>query len=171
VGGSGGAAGDAGQGGAGEAGTGGGCGSPTTYYRDEDGDGFGDKNQTTTACAPPAGWTAEAGDCNDKNKDVFPGQTMYFGVGYSKTGAPGGISFDYDCNSSEEVIPGVATAPDCKALAGLGCPENQNGYVPTARSGSGISALCGSNILTGCKKETLSCSTISKGVGDPVKCR
>ncbi len=41
--------------------------APREYYRDFDGDTFGDRNTSTTVCStvPPAGYVAIAGDCDD----------------------------------------------------------------------------------------------------------
>jgi hypothetical protein len=46
-----------------------------TYYKDNDGDGFGIASQTAVAsqCAPPAGYAPLAGDCDDSNAAVYPG--------------------------------------------------------------------------------------------------
>lgn len=67
-----------------------GCG--TTWYYDEDGDGYG--VETRTFCAPdaPVGYTLHSGDCCDNDPDAFPGQTTYFDVP-SLCG-----TFDYDCD-------------------------------------------------------------------------
>jgi hypothetical protein len=43
------------------------------WYRDADGDGFGDAETIRRACAPPDGWVAVAGDCDDTRADVYPG--------------------------------------------------------------------------------------------------
>jgi hypothetical protein len=43
----------------------------TTYYKDNDGDGFGDPNNTLVSCdAPDGSWLLWAGDCNDNNVEV-----------------------------------------------------------------------------------------------------
>ncbi|MBX5481257.1 MAG: putative metal-binding motif-containing protein [Myxococcaceae bacterium] len=48
----------------------------TTYYRDQDLDGVGTAvSGTTVNCAPPAGFSALDGDCNDNDETIFPGQT------------------------------------------------------------------------------------------------
>lgn len=38
-----------------------------TYYRDFDGDGFGDVNSDSIACAAPAGYVSNSTDCDDNN--------------------------------------------------------------------------------------------------------
>ncbi len=45
------------------------------YYRDQDGDGYGDLLNLTVSCAstPPAGYVANATDCDDTNNVTYPG--------------------------------------------------------------------------------------------------
>lgn len=51
-------------------------------------------------------------DCSDSNKDVYPGQTLYFAT------HRGDNSFDYDCNGQEDteypLYANLTTLPDCK---------------------------------------------------------
>lgn len=57
-----------------------------TFYRDLDGDGFGDNGVTEMACTPPTGFVADNTDCDDMDADEFPGQIWYRdfdGDGYS----------------------------------------------------------------------------------------
>ncbi len=51
-----------------------GC-TPQTYFRDFDGDGFGRPNSELIACAgtPPLGYAVAGTDCDDLNREVFPG--------------------------------------------------------------------------------------------------
>ena len=49
----------------------------TTYYRDQDGDGFGNPAMTQSACSAPAGYVANNTDCNDNNALEKPGQIWY----------------------------------------------------------------------------------------------
>ncbi len=43
------------------------------FYRDADGDGYGDPNTAKHACAAPAGFVTDATDCDDTNGAVHPG--------------------------------------------------------------------------------------------------
>jgi hypothetical protein len=47
----------------------------TTFYADQDADGFGVDDPATNvqACSAPAGYAAQAGDCDDKRNAVHPG--------------------------------------------------------------------------------------------------
>lgn len=58
-----------------------GAGSCRLYYRDADGDGYGDKDVTTLGCdnaSPPAGYVADKTDCDDGDARAKPGQTGWF---------------------------------------------------------------------------------------------
>ncbi|WP_164002840.1 MopE-related protein [Pyxidicoccus caerfyrddinensis] len=45
----------------------------SAWYRDADGDGFGDAAQSTQACGKPTGYVAVANDCNDTSAAIKPG--------------------------------------------------------------------------------------------------
>jgi N-acetylneuraminic acid mutarotase len=49
--------------------------TPTTWYQDTDGDGYGKDAVTLSACDKPAGYVPYRGDCNDNNAAVNPGAT------------------------------------------------------------------------------------------------
>jgi cysteine-rich repeat protein len=46
-----------------------------TWYRDRDGDGFGDPNNPVVACTPPPGAVADDTDCDDTQRSINPGAT------------------------------------------------------------------------------------------------
>ncbi len=46
-----------------------------TYYRDQDGDGFGNPSITQVGCTQPSGFVLNNTDCNDANANVYPGIT------------------------------------------------------------------------------------------------
>jgi hypothetical protein len=48
-------------------------GAETEWYRDWDGDGFGDAADRVLACAAPAGYVADPRDCNDRAPRIHPG--------------------------------------------------------------------------------------------------
>jgi len=46
-----------------------------TWYRDADGDGFGNSSSTTLACNQPSGYVSNATDCNDNSSAINPNAT------------------------------------------------------------------------------------------------
>lgn len=47
--------------------------STTTWYADDDRDGYGNNRETERACSPPAGHTDRGDDCDDDNRTTNPG--------------------------------------------------------------------------------------------------
>ncbi len=47
--------------------------SVTTWYRDQDMDGFGKTSWTKVQCPQPSGFVAANGDCNDLDATIYPG--------------------------------------------------------------------------------------------------
>jgi len=50
---------------------------PLSFYLDDDGDGFGQDEQTAEACVAPSGYAADPGDCDDADATVNPGADEY----------------------------------------------------------------------------------------------
>jgi len=65
-------------------------GQKTTYYRDLDGDGFGDPERPLQRCVQPEGTVLDASDCMDDDSEVFPGAPETAGDG-----------IDSDCDGFE----------------------------------------------------------------------
>ena len=48
-------------------------GAKLSFYRDVDGDGFGDVSQLMQACTQPLGFVKDSTDCDDTDKTIYPG--------------------------------------------------------------------------------------------------
>lgn len=83
-----------------------------TFYPDKDNDKFGDTTKPKQACKPPPGYVSQPGDCDDNNKDTFPGQKNYFATKRSNG------TYDYDCNGKDdrEYSSSGSCARDCKKV-------------------------------------------------------
>jgi PKD repeat protein len=46
---------------------------PNTYYKDSDGDGYGDLGHSIKACAAPSGYVEDSTDCDDTSSTIHPG--------------------------------------------------------------------------------------------------
>ncbi len=85
------------------------------FYKDGDGDGYGDATESKKACEKPQGYSKLDSDCDDDLKDVHPNQTSYF-----KDPISGTKSFDYNCDKKAEAQYPTATVAKC-ALKGGKC--------------------------------------------------
>jgi len=47
----------------------------STWYADDDGDGYGDASDTTAACSVPTGYSGDSTDCDDTDSAINPGAT------------------------------------------------------------------------------------------------
>lgn len=63
-----------------------------TWYRDADGDGYGQDSVMAESCLQPSGYVDKKGDCDDTDTNVKPGQTAWF-----TQKSKGGI-WDYNCD-------------------------------------------------------------------------
>jgi hypothetical protein len=103
--------------------------STATWYRDADGDGFGNPAQSVAACSQPSGYVLNNTDCDDTNPNINPNTVWYEdkdGDGYSsgntlkQCSKPGGyvlasalIGLEEDCNDDDATVyPGATEIPN-----------------------------------------------------------
>ncbi|GMV19512.1 MAG: hypothetical protein AMXMBFR56_77360 [Polyangiaceae bacterium] len=84
------------------------------WYQDADADGFGNAGVKKLGCATktPTGYVANSTDCDDGDKDAFPGQTKYFTVPRKGKGG-----YDYNCDNTESQQYPIVNAATCKICA------------------------------------------------------
>jgi hypothetical protein len=94
------------------------------YYKDADGDGWGDLSHERWLCQPEAGWVETKDDCDDTRKEDNPGATEICGDNYDND--CDGVKEDYDvCGLTPIVVPDVtgsytsASLKTCSTTAGL----------------------------------------------------
>ncbi|MGH7268801.1 MAG: hypothetical protein ACREJ3_00080, partial [Polyangiaceae bacterium] len=130
------------------------------FYRDADGDGFGDKSGTLAAgtaavgCAgsPPSGFLANDTDCDDHDAKVFPGQTAFYG-----TPSLGVGTFDYNCDGTLEKSVGEYPGLYCSYCTGAANACSVSATCSAAGAQSGMS--CGTVYGVGfCNPITHICS-------------
>ena len=152
-----------------------GCDVPVPLFRDEDEDGFGVDSQQVFGCPHPR-WALQGGDCRDDLRDVHPNQTEFFEAGYPDDRRPdaGNISFDYDCDTSEDLPEGTAPAPACDEL--LTCAGSGYVAVNPIRTGPGINGICGSTAFVTCQSRAvpllgLTCEAVPGAPAAAARCR
>jgi len=70
------------------------------WYRDSDGDGFGDLSVTACGSVAPVGYVASSEDCCDSEARVNPDQTTYFCSSFTCAGSTT-PSWDYNCGGAD----------------------------------------------------------------------
>ncbi|GEM_PF-2604883 len=99
--------------------------TPTTWYRDADGDTYGNPNPllTISACGQPAGgYVANNTDCYDSNANAYPGST------FASTVNRGDGSFDYNCDGFDDKITPLYGNGDCINVADTSCTACAAGH-------------------------------------------
>lgn len=163
----------------------------TTYYIDQDGDGFGSSDTSyrpRIECTQPQSYALKAGDCNDFNATIFPGAVEL--CDGKDNNCDGNIDenvvnqlYCEDKDGDGHGVVGGATKMDCKPSAGFGdckgdCNDNNNLVYPGApeicdsrdnncdgRIDEGVRTTCGQGW---CRRYADGCSTICTP-GSPLK--
>jgi hypothetical protein len=122
----------------------------STWYADVDGDNYGDVNTPQNACTQPAGYVADASDCDDNAATTYPGATEYCnsvdddcngtvddnyasdaGTWYADTDADGYGNASVSMNSCSQPAGYVGDATDCddgRFETNPGATEYCNGF-------------------------------------------
>ena len=103
----------------------------TTYYRDRDGDLFGDVSETAEACTPPTGFTILPGDCDDSTPLVNPGATESCAMLGTDDDCDGAVDEICECEAGS-----VVTCGPGEPLAGVGiCRDGRQTCSPAGLFG------------------------------------
>src|SRR5450432_143674 len=163
----------------------------TTYYIDQDGDGYGSSDPSfrfRVECSQPQGYVAQMGDCNDFDPAIHPGAVEL--CDGKDNNCDGNIDenvvnqlYCEDKDGDGHGVVGGATKMDCKPSAGFGdckgdCNDNNNLVYPGApeicdsrdnncdgRIDEGVRTTCGQGW---CRRYADGCSTICTP-GQPLK--
>ena len=106
-----------------------------TWYRDSDGDGFGDDADVAVACTMPDGYTDAAGDCLDSDGSAYPGADEVCGDGVDNDcdADPTDCALDGDLDLfTEGWAFGGPTAADAGHRVALGTDLNGDGAADLA---------------------------------------
>jgi hypothetical protein len=82
----------------------------STFYMDNDGDGYGDLSSTTQSCSAPTNYVSDNTDCNDADSGINPGATDVVGDG-----------IDQDCDGSDAVSSYSFTSDVSAFMSDYGC--------------------------------------------------
>ncbi len=126
--------------------------SASTYYTDNDGDGFGDPATGVTLCTPGPNQVLDNTDCDDNNNTVFPGATEICDNldndcnGLVDDGAGSTYYTDNDGDGFGNPSTGVQTCSPAsnQVLDNTDCNDNNNTVFP------GATEICGDNLDNNC---------------------
>ncbi len=131
--------------------------TPGTYYRDADGDGYGDPGTTAQDCSLPSGYVTDSTDCDDTDNTVYPGAPeLCDGKDNNCDGATDeGVSFttfyrdaDGDGYGNSSITTQACSAPWGYVAAGNDCNDTDAGINP------GVIEICDDGVDNNCNGTT-----------------
>jgi hypothetical protein len=138
------------------------AGGLATFYKDADGDGYGDPAQLVHACVMPAGYAPNGTDCDDTRASVHPGAAEICD------------GLDNDCNGSDDEnnpggnlacvtgLQGACSAGSTACLAGaIVCAQTN---MPAAEICNGADDNCDGSVDENNPGGSVACSTGHQGV-------
>ena len=127
----------------------------TTFYRDSDGDTYGNADNTREACTQPTGYVTDATDCLDSNSSAFPGNPeVCDGVDNDCAGGiDNGVGTTWYINGDGDAYGGSTSVIACTQPAGTSavtgdCNDANGNVYPGAQE------LCATAYDDDCDGET-----------------
>ena len=128
----------------------------STFYLDNDSDGYGSASTTTQACSAPVGYVTNSSDCNDNNANINPNATeICDGIDNNCNGLTdeGVMVTFYQDNDGDGYGNVNATTQACSAPTGyvansMDCNDNNSAINP------GASEICGDGLDNNCNGQT-----------------
>lgn len=99
---------------------------PTAWYRDIDGDNYGDATVSQTSCIAPANYVVDGTDCDDRDANSYPGATEipYDGIDQDCDGSD---AVDLDGDGYDGTAAGGSDCWDTNSGVHAGTPEQADG--------------------------------------------